>query len=50
MKKSRFSEQQIVTTLKEIELGAKAGEICRKHGVSDTTYYKWKTAYEAGNL
>ncbi len=38
MKKSRFSESQIVTILKEVELGAKVGETCRKHGISDPTY------------
>ena len=38
MKKSRFSETQIVGILKEVELGAKVGETCRKHGVSEPTY------------
>lgn len=45
MKKSKFSEQQIISILKEVELGAKVGEACRKHGISDATYYKWKSAY-----
>ena len=45
MKKSKFSESQIVGILKEVELGAKVGETCRKHGVSEPTYYKWKTQY-----
>lgn len=45
MKKSKFTEQQIVSILKEVELGAKVGETCRKHGISDATYYKWKSAY-----
>lgn len=45
MKKSRFSESQIVAILKEVEMGAKVGETCRKHGVSEPTYYKWKTQY-----
>ena len=38
MKKSRFSESQIVAILKKVELGAKVGETCRKHGVSEQTY------------
>ena len=45
MKKTRFSESQIVAILKEIELGAKVGETCRKHGVSDATCNKWKSQY-----
>ena len=45
MKKSRFSESQIVAILKEVELGAKVGETCRRHGISDPTYYNWKSQY-----
>ncbi len=42
MKKSRFSEAQIVGVLKEVELGAKVVETCRKHCISEPTYHKWE--------
>lgn len=45
MKKSRFTEQQIMSILKEVEIGAKVNATCRKYGISDATYYKWKSAY-----
>jgi putative transposase len=45
MKKSRFSEAQIVSILKEADAGMKVADICRKHGVSEPTYYKWKSKY-----
>ena len=45
MKKSRFSESQIVAILKEVELGAKVNLTCRKHGISEPTYYKWKSQF-----
>lgn len=45
MKSSRFSETQIVSILKEADAGMKVTEICRKHGISDATYYNWKAKY-----
>ena len=53
MKKSRFSETQIVAILKQADAGLKVKDICRKHGISDATYYKWKSKYggmEASDL
>jgi putative transposase len=45
VKKSKFSESQIVGILKEVEAGAKVGDTCRKHGISDACYYQWKSKY-----
>lgn len=45
MKKSRFSEQQIISILKQADAGLKVQDICRQHGISDATYYKWKSKY-----
>jgi putative transposase len=45
MRRSRFSGQQIIGILKEHEAGQWASELCRKHGVSDATFYKWRTKY-----
>jgi len=45
MKRSRFSEEQIIGILKEHQAGMTAAELCRKHGVSDATFYKWRSKY-----
>lgn len=45
MKKSTKSEQQIVTILKEAEVGVPVGDLCRQHGISHSTFYKWKAKY-----
>lgn len=45
MKKSKYSEEQIVRILKEVEAGAKVAETCRKYGISEQTYYVWKSKY-----
>ena len=41
MKRSRFTEEQIIGVLKEHELGAATGDVCRKHGISQQTFYNW---------
>ena len=45
MKRSRFSEEQIIGILKEQEAGMATADVCRKHGVSSATFYKWKARY-----
>lgn len=45
MRKSRFSENQIVGILKEVEAGRQVKDVCREHGISDATYYQWKSKY-----
>jgi len=45
MRTSKYSETQIVSILKEADAGVKVKDICRKYGISDATYYKWKSKY-----
>ena len=45
MKGKRFSEEQIIAVLKESEAGAKTKDLCRRHGISEPTFYNWKAKY-----
>lgn len=45
MKRSRFTETQIISILNEADAGMAVKELCRKHGISDATYYNWKSKY-----
>jgi putative transposase len=45
MRKSRFSEEQIIGVLKEHQAGLPVAEICRRHGISDATFYTWRSKY-----
>jgi len=45
MKRTRFSEEQIIGVLKEVEAGAKTADLARRHGVSEATIYNWKSKY-----
>ncbi len=45
MKRSRFSEEQIIGILKEHQAGMSAADLCHRHGISDSTFYKWRSKY-----
>lgn len=45
MRKSRFSEEQIIGVLKSVETGRKVSDVCREHGISEGTYFRWKAKF-----
>ena len=45
MKRSRFTEEQIIGVLKEHQAGMSAADLCHRHGISDSTFYKWRSKY-----
>ncbi len=50
MKKSKFTESQIVAILTEVEKGQKVSDVCRYHGISQPTYYQWKNKYGGADV
>lgn len=50
MKKAHFTQEQIIGILKEHQAGATAADLCRKHGISDATFYTWRSKYAGMEL
>lgn len=50
MKGKAHSQEKIITILKEVEAGGKVAEVCRKHGISDATFYTWRKKYQGMNV
>jgi len=50
MKRSRFNEEQIIRILKEQETGVLTGDLCCRHGIAESTFYKWKAKYGGMNV
>ncbi|AYO96405.1 transposase [Xanthomonas axonopodis pv. commiphoreae] len=50
MKKSRFTEEQVAYALKQVELGMAVGEVCRKMGIAEATFYVWRKEYDGLGL
>ena len=50
MRRSRYSEEQIIGILREQETGVATSEVCRRHGISDATFYKWKAKFGGMNV
>lgn len=50
MKKSRFTQEQVITILKEVEAGSAVRDVCRHHGISEWTFYQWRAKYAGVGL
>ena len=50
MKRSRFSEEQIIEILRQAESGVRVVDLCRQHGISDATFYKWRSKFGGMNI